>query len=347
MFKQFVNYCLLALSLSLMSSVVVAADKQAVDKQQGDEDVSIAVAAFIQEMVNEHGFTEQELAVWFDTAEVNQRILKTIKRPAESAMPWHRYRNIFIQQERIDKGIEFWKKHEATLTRAEETFKVPAEVIVGLIGVETKYGRIMGKFDIFNSLYTLGFHFPRRSKFFRKELKEFLILAREQQWPVGTIKGSYAGAMGYGQFMPSSYRMYAVDFDNDGKINLLENPVDAIGSVANYIKVHGWKDGGELVSKAEIKGDDYRKLLTRSLKPTKPLTEFFNAGVTIKHELEPEQKAVLIELEQEDHKEYWVGLHNFYVISRYNPRVLYTMAVIQLTGLIKEQYQGQLTGEEV
>jgi len=289
-------------------------------------------------MIKEHGFEKKYLQHWFETAKSNQKILKTISRPAEASMPWHKYRNIFIQQERVDKGIAFWKEHAETLARAESSFGVPAEVIVGLIGVETKYGRIKGNFDVFNALYTLGFHFPRRSKFFRKELKEFLLLAREQDWSVGSIKGSYAGAMGYGQFMPSSYRMYAVDFDGDGKIDLLNNPVDAIGSVANYIKVHGWEADGELVYKVKVTGDKYQSLLKRRLKPAATVAEFIKAGVEVSNKLDPKLKAVLIELQQKGHKEYWLGLHNFYVISRYNPRAMYTMAVIQLTGQVKEQY---------
>jgi len=336
LYKQILIYLLINIGLS---HSLFAADTAT------EKSVAIDVNNFKQMMIKKHGFTEAELQKWFDTAKVNQRILKTIKRPAEVAMPWYKYRNIFIQQGRIDLGLAFWKQHAKTLQRAEEKFGVPAEVVVGLIGVETKYGRIKGKLDVFNSLYTLGFHFPRRSKFFRKELKEFLILAKEQQWTVGTINGSYAGAMGYGQFMPSSYRMYAVDFDGDGKINLLNNPVDAIGSVANYIKVHGWKPGGELIYKAEVSGNQYKSLLTKGLKPKNKINKFLDAGVKVSDELNPELNAILIELEQKDHKEYWLGLHNFYVISRYNPRTLYTMAVVQLTELIKEQYQATGSGE--
>jgi membrane-bound lytic murein transglycosylase B len=331
----------LFISFGLFTSITAQTnDTDTIDEKQLAQELS----AFYKMMIDEHNFTEQELTTWFVDAKPNQGILKTIKRPAESAMPWYKYRNIFIQQERVDLGLAFWNEHLETLNRAEKEFGVPSELIVGLIGVETKYGRIKGKIDVFNSLYTLGFHYPRRSTFFRKELKEFLLLAREQQWTPGMIQGSYAGAMGYGQFMPSSYRMYAVDFDNDGTINLLTNPVDAIGSVANYLKVHKWKKGGDIIYKADVSGADHKKLLQKSLKPSKKIADFRKAGVKIDDEDSSEQLALLIELKQKDHNEYWLALHNFYVISRYNPRVLYTMAVVQLTEMIKEQYKPVDTG---
>ena len=304
--------------------------------------ITTEVNTFKQMMMKKHGFTDAELTSWFSTVKTDNVILEKISRPAEASMPWHRYRNIFIQQERVDKGITFWNKHSETLARAEETFGVPAMVIVGLIGVETKYGRIKGKDDVFNSLYTLAFHFPRRAKFFRSELKEFLLLAREQGWPVGSIKGSYAGAMGYGQFMPSSYRQYAVDFDHDGKINLLSNPVDAIGSVANYISVHGWKKGESITHKAEVEGTGFKAVLSRKLKPTKTVAALSAAGVKFDDKIDGNKKAILIELKQKEGMEYWIGMHNFYVISRYNPRTLYTMAVTQLSELLQTQYQAKL-----
>ena len=334
MIKKLWKSILLVSATALLQSQVMANSPEKVEAAKIAQDVR----AFMDEMIKEHEFTEQEMMTWFEGAEPDQGIIKTITRPAEAALPWHRYRKIFIQQERVDKGLEFWKEHSETLKRAEETFGVPAEVIVGLIGVETKYGRIMGKHDVFNALYTLGFHFPRRATFFKKELREFLILAREQEWTPETIKGSYAGAMGYGQFMPSSYRMYAVDFDNDGKINLLSNPVDAIGSVANYLKVHGWEKDGAMIYPAKVSGDAYKTMLKKRLKPTDPVKNLIEAGVEVSDELSPDEKAILIELEQTDGMEYWVGLHNFYVISRYNPRTLYTMAVIQLTEMIRDQY---------
>ena len=339
MFKR-ILLCLL-LSFSLVVSVF--ADESVVDKID-DKQIAAEVEQFIEEMSQEYSFDKLRLRSWFANAKVVPSILKSISRPAEATMAWHQYRKIFIQPKRVTDGVAFWREHAATLERAESTFGVSAEVIVGLIGVETFYGGNKGSYDVFNALYTLGFHFPRRSKFFRKELKEFLLLARDQDWSVGSINGSYAGAMGFGQFMPSSYRMYAVDFDDDGKIDLLNNPVDAIGSVANYIKVHGWQTGGKLVYKAEVSGTDYQQMLSKSLKPSVTVADFIKAGVKVRDKIDPQLLAILIELEQKDHQEYWLGLHNFYVLSRYNPRVLYTMAVTELSGLIKEQYRVTTAG---
>ena len=169
----------------------------------------------------------------------------------------------------------------------------------------------------------------------------YIQLASEEDLPAAKITGSYAGAMGYGQFMPSSYRMYAVDFDGDGKIDLLNNVSDAIGSVANYIKVHKWKTGEAIIDKAEVTGDAYKKLLQKSLKPVKKVSEFLAAGVKTNEQADANSLALLIELKQKEQKEYWLGYHNFYVISRYNPRTLYTMAVVQLTDLIKKDYVAQ------
>ncbi len=335
-----IKQLLIAVTISLFATTLTLAKEEktrAADNQQAKAEID----QFINELIKENGFTRATLDLWFEGAEANMTILKRIHRPAEASLAWHQYRKIFIQQERIDLGIVFWNKHLETLTRAEETYGVPAELIVGLIGVETKYGRIKGKLDVFNALYTLSFYFPRRSKFFRSELKAFLILAREQQWTAGKIKGSYAGAMGYGQFMPSSYRMYAVDFDGDGFINLLDNPVDAIGSVANYIKVHGWKTGESIVHRAYVKGNAYQALMQKGLKPKKTVADFIQAGVTIDDDLNPTDKALLIDLKQKEMTEYWLGKHNFYVISRYNPRKLYTMAVIQLSELIGAQYRAK------
>ena len=336
------TFLLKQILIGLLLSFVISQDLLATEKNDAKK-LAADVDSFKQMMISKHGFSDEELTAWFSTVTTDKVILKKISRPAEAAMPWHRYRNIFIQQERVDKGIIFWNKYNEALVRAENTYGVPINLIVGLIGVETKYGRIKGKDDVFNSLYTLAFHFPRRAKFFRSELKEFLLLAREQEWPVGSIKGSYAGAMGYGQFMPSSYRQYAVDFDNDGKINLLSNPVDAIGSVANYIKVHGWKKGETIAHKASVEGTGFNKVLSRKLKPTKTVAELSAAGVKFDGEIDKNKKAILIALKQKEGMEYWIGMHNFYVISRYNPRTLYTMAVTQLSELIQIQQQANLS----
>ena len=207
-----------------------------------------AASALIDELVEEQGFDRGELQQVFASAERQQTILEAIARPAEKTKPWHEYRNIFLTDKRERQGREFFAQHRATLARAEHETGVPAEIIVAIIGVETYYGRITGSYRVIDALSTLAFDYPRRSTFFTKELKNYLQLTHEQGFDPLAMKGSYAGAMGYGQFMPSSYRSYAVDFDDDGQIDIWNNPVDAIGSVANYFKRHGWRPGEPVVS---------------------------------------------------------------------------------------------------
>ena len=193
--------------------------------------------------------------------------------------------------------MKFWSENEETLKRAEEKYGVPAEIIVSIIGVETKYGKFKGKFPVMDALSTLGFDYPKRGKFFRKQLKEFLILAREEKVDPMSLLGSYAGAMGKPQFMPSSYRHYAVDFDGDGKRDLLGNSVDVIGSVANYFDRHRWKTGGQVTARAKIKGKRYRKVVKKGIKPHSTVQQLEKLGITAKEEVAKDERAALIELE--------------------------------------------------
>ncbi len=205
----------------------------------------------VDELVAEEGFDRQELMKVFAQAQRKDSILEAIARPAEKTKPWYQYREIFLNEKREQQGVEFFNQHRATLLRAEREFGVPAEIIVAIIGVETSYGRVAGSYRVLDALSTLAFDYPPRSPFFTAELKDFLILTRDQGMDPTDLMGSYAGAMGYGQFMPSSYRNYAIDFDHDGKIDIWENPVDAIGSVANYFKQHGWRQGDVVVAAAD------------------------------------------------------------------------------------------------
>ena len=224
---------------------------QAAGEYQG----SPKVAEFIAEMTRDHGFASEQLTALFDQVERKQAILDAISRPAEKVKPWKDYRPIFITEARISKGVDFWNKHAEALARAEQEYGVPAEVIVSIIGVETFYGGNTGSWRVLDALSTLCFDYPPRAEFFCQQLREFLILAREQQIDPLTVKGSYAGAMGLPQFMPGSFRAYAVDFDGDGHIDIWTNPVDAIGSVASYFKRHGWVSGESVVSRAQVKGE--------------------------------------------------------------------------------------------
>lgn len=270
-------------------------------------------------------------------ARLRQEVLDTISRPWE-AKPWHRYRPLFVTPDRIRDGQQFWQQHAATLARAEQTYRVPASLIVAIIGIETFYGRQMGRHSVLDSLYTLGFHYPAREEYFAKEFAQLVLLAKEEKWPLTRLKGSYAGAMGMGQFMPSSYRHYAVDFDGDGKRDLFANPVDAIGSVANYFAEHQWRWGESAVEPALIGLAPVSTLLRPEPELKQQWAELAAAGIELATQLAPQTPVKLLVLEQADGPEYWVARHNFYVITRYNRSPLYAMAAHQLSQAIQEAY---------
>ena len=296
----------------------------------------LAVSEFITEMVDKHGFDRAALRRLFENVSERDDIIAKISRPAERTKPWHEYRAIFLDQARIDAGAEFWRQHQDTLNRAAQVYGVAPEIIVAIIGVETRYGRITGKDPVLEALATLAFAYPRRAAFFRQELEHYLLLTREERINPLELNGSYAGAMGLAQFMPSSYRAYAIDFDGDGRRDLWQNPVDAIGSVANYLAEHGWRAGAAITAPAQVQGEAYRALLSDDLKPSVSLQQFQQAGVTFQYPVDGSEKAILLELEGETGKEYWLGLTNFYVITRYNHSHLYAMAVYQLAQAIRQ-----------
>ena len=270
-------------------------------------------------------------------ARLRQEVLDTISRPWE-AKPWHRYRPLFVTPDRIRDGQQFWQQHATTLARAEQTYRVPASLIVAIIGIETFYGRQMGRHSVLDSLYTLGFHYPAREEYFAKEFAQLVLLAKEEKWPLTRLKGSYAGARGMGRFMPSSYRHYAVDFDGDGKRDLFANPVDAIGSVANYFAEHQWRWGESAVEPALIGLAPVSTLLRPEPELKQQWAELAAAGIELATQLAPQTPVKLLVLEQADGPEYWVARHNFYVITRYNRSPLYAMAAHQLSQAIQEAY---------
>lgn len=292
---------------------------------------------FIGRMVEEHGFNREELAALFAEVAYKDAIIQAMERPAERVRPWHEYRDIFITEQRIAQGAEFWRQHQQALERAEQKWGVPKEVIVAIIGVETSYGRNKGRWRVLDALSTLAFDYPKRSPFFTRELEQFLILTREQGKDPLELVGSYAGAMGYGQFMPSSYRHYARDFDGDGLIDIWDNPVDAIGSVANYFAEHGWRPNGPVVSRAAVREDFDESVANQALKPEHTIGELAGYGFVAKQALSPDLTATAMVLEGRDGPEYWIGLENFYVITRYNHSRLYAMAVHQLGEKIRER----------
>lgn len=294
-----------------------------------------SVDEFIEQQVQQHNLDREQLNKWLSKAKVNNEVLEAIQRPWE-AKPWYQYYPIFLTEKRLKAGLEFWEEHKATLKKAEQEYGVPAQIIVAIIGVETFYGNYMGKYSILDSLYTLGFHYPPRAKFFRSELSEFFQLASEEGWDINSAKGSYAGAMGYGQFISSSYRHYAVDFDGDGERNLLTNPVDAIGSVANYFAKHNWQ-AGQPIAQPLNHSENWSKVLSDGMKPNTTRKALKKQGLDLPNNetVTPDTKVRVFEFETENAAEYWLGYNNFYVITRYNHSPLYAMAVYQFSEQLK------------
>jgi membrane-bound lytic murein transglycosylase B len=294
------------------------------------------VKSFIDSMVKNDGFDRDELEKLFKTVTIKKKIIDAMNRPWEDK-PWFKYRPIFLTKDRINGGVEFWNEHEKTLAKATEKYGVPSEIIIAIIGVESKYGRHKGKFRVVDALSTLGFAYPKRKDFFRKELREFLLLAKEEKVDPATYLGSYAGAMGKPQFIPSSYRRYAVDFDADGKRDLLENTDDVIGSVANYFSRHHWQKDLPITERATVKGKRYKKVVKQGIRPKLTVGELEKRGIKAKSAVVPKgYKAALIELELKKGKEYWLGLDNFFVITRYNHSQHYAMAVYLLSEEIRK-----------
>ena len=291
--------------------------------------------AFIEEMSTEAGFLPEPLQAIFTNAERKQAILDAISRPAERVKQWKEYRPIFITQARVDKGVEFWAKNQAALQRAEQEYGVPAEFIVAIIGVETIYGGNTGNYRVIDALSTLAFDYPPRAPFFRQQLKEYLLLTREEQVDPLSLKGSYAGAMGLPQFMPGSFRAYAVDFDHDGHIDIWKNPTDAIGSVANYFIKHGWQPGQKVVIRADIKSAAKADQgLSDNLDPKITVQQLQKLGWKPRASLDKKTNVTAFRLEAEQGAEYWIGLANFHAITRYNRSVMYAMAVNELAELL-------------
>jgi membrane-bound lytic murein transglycosylase B len=245
-------------------------------------------------------------------------------------MLWEEYRSLFVTPEKIEAGETFWRQNEAALELARQRYGVPEEIIIAVIGVETHYGRQTGKFKVLEALATLAFEYPRRAPLFRVELEHFLLLTREESLPLADPLGSYAGAMGIAQFMPGSYRRYAIDFDGDGRRDLFLNPVDAIGSVANYLTAHGWQRNGRVAAEAEVEGSGVESFREAKLSSRYTLEDLRARGVTVLGAEPANGSAIPLTLQRRNGPEYWLGFENFYVITRYNQSVSYAMAVFQL-----------------
>ncbi|MEX1032266.1 MAG: lytic murein transglycosylase B [Cellvibrionaceae bacterium] len=294
------------------------------------------IQGFIADMRSKHAFDEQPLRELFAQVEKKQAILDAIARPAEKTLTWAEYQDIFIQDTRIEGGVDFWREHEADLQRAYDRFGVAPQIIVAILGVETRYGKTMGSYRVIDALSTLGFDYPPRASFFRKELEHFLLLAREQEQDPLSLAGSYAGAMGYGQFMPSSYRAYAVDFDDDAFVDIWKNPSDAIGSVANYLSRHGWQKDALVASRARATDKYNSAILTKGLMLEHKVAALISAGLKPVDNLHDDKDAMAFKLDGKQGAEFWIGLKNFEVITRYNRSQLYAMAVYQLGEQIEQ-----------
>jgi membrane-bound lytic murein transglycosylase B len=295
------------------------------------------VQDFIRQMAERHGFVERELNFLFSRARREPAILAAIAPPKDpGARSWLAYRARFVTDARIAEGTAFWRRHAAALERAAQEHGVPQEIIVAILGVETVYGRQMGTWRVIDALATLAFDYPPRAEFFRGELEQYLLFARDGGIDVFSVRGSYAGAIGIPQFMPGSYRRFAVDFDGDGAIDLRASPADAIGSVANFLVQHGWRRGERVQLPARVTGAAHRELVDAGIEPKTSLSEMKHYGVETRTDLALDTPVALIELESPGAAtEYRLGLRNFYVLTRYNRSVLYASAVYDLAQEIK------------
>jgi len=321
----------LVLAFALSPCLIPGAD--AAGRYGGREDVR----QFIAEMVEKHGFAGNELRTLFSRARFQPSIITAITPPTEPrAKSWQAYRALFLTRERIEAGIAFREEQREALARAAELYGVPEEIIVAIIGVETVYGRNTGNYRVIDALSTLAFDYPPRAEYFRGELENFLLYARDAGIDTLTQKGSYAGAIGIPQFMPGSYRRYAVDLDGDGKQDLAGSFADAIGSVANFLQGHGWETGQPVAYSAQAQGENYRKLVDAGIKPTYRYGDLASFGVSAAGAAEADAPCALIELSTPgEPSEYLVGLTNFYVLTRYNRSSMYAAAVLELAQAVK------------
>ncbi len=323
----------------LTAGILLAGPVLGVEIPSGDYQGRADVGAFVKRMAAETDYTEQELVDLFSRVEKQEHLFEKLDRPAEKELDWYQYRAIFIKPRRVEQGVEFWRKHRQLLDEVSAKTGVPPEIIVAIIGVETFYGTYRGKDPVFDSLVTLAFDYPRRAKFFARELEQFLLLAREQGFDPRALRGSYAGAMGMPQFIASSYRNYAIDFDADGQINLFDSIADITGSVANYFVKHGWQRDGRVARPLVAVEDHSIDQLRPGVKPEYRWAELKQKGLVSKFDISEQTPVALIRLQQRDHAEYWAGFQNFYVITRYNHSELYAMAVYQLAKLISHQFK--------
>jgi membrane-bound lytic murein transglycosylase B len=322
-----------ARTLLLAGAIAGASAKPAaaIDTRRGD------VKSFIAQMAQQYSFKKRQLRKLLAAARSQPAILEAMDRPAEKAKMWYEYRPIFLNERRIREGTEFWLAHRQALDRASVRSGVAPEYLAAILGVETYYGRLTGSYRVLDSLATLAFDYPARGKFFRDELEQFLLLTRDMNLDPLTIKGSYAGAMGAPQFMPSNYRRYAVDADADGRIDLWANWSDVCASVGNYLKEHGWNPGEPVLSEATVDPGETADLDGRKLSLEETVGSLKDRGVSFDSSLPSDAPAMLIAVDETDGVHWRVGYNNFYVITRYNHSALYAMAVYELAAAVKQR----------
>jgi len=330
---------LAAVMLAFVLSSCVSPGADAAGGYAGRKDVR----GFIDEMVQKHGFSRSELRTLFSHARFQPAVIAAITPPAEPrAKSWQAYRALFLTPERIEAGVEFREQQRAALARAAALYGVPEDIIVAVIGVESQYGRNTGNYRVIDTLSTLAFDYPPRAAYFRAELENFLLYARDAGIDTLTLKGSYAGAIGIPQFMPGSYRRYAVDLDGDGKNDLSGSIADAIGSVANFLQAHGWERDQPVAYTAQVQGDDYPKLIEAGIKPGVRFGDLARFGVSAAGVAAADAPCALIELTTPDEpSEYLVGLTNFYVLTRYNRSSMYAAAVLELAQAVKSEHSSK------
>lgn len=295
------------------------------------------VQAFMQQLQHQHGFSAEELQQTLAQVTLRPNILRLMDRPQQQVNPqWKNYRPQFLNNVRIQGGSRFLANYATPLQQASQQYGVPASIITAILGVETVYGRNQGNIPILDALATLAFDYPRRAPYFRGELISYLLLAKQEHLLKSSPLGSYAGAFGMAQFMPSSYLRYAVDFDGDGKRDIWRSPADAIGSVAHYLSANGWRTGEPVAVPVQVQGEQFQSLLSpTSLKPQHPVTRFIAAGVQVPDGIDSRLPARLVILDGAQGKEYWLTFENFYVITRYNQSTFYAMAVHQLAQAVR------------
>ena len=320
-----------------IAGVLLAAALQGAAAEGFDEVVEIE--PFVQSLVARHAVDAEHARRLLREAVVQQRVLDAITRPAE-AKPWRDYRPIFLKPDRAERGVQYWRQHRALLDRAEREFGVPAAIVVAIIGVETFYGSRTGSLRVLDSLATLAFRYPRRAPFFTSELEHFLLLVEEEGLDPRSVKGSYAGAMGIPQFISSSYRNYAVDFDGDARRDLIASAGDAIGSVASYLERHGWRRDEAVTFPATLEAEAGLGLVEEGMKPHTALTDLDGVAIRGEWRAFADRPGALIELEGAQGLEHWVVLDNFYAVTRYNHSKLYAMAVYQLAEWIRRDFKG-------